>query len=541
MPNKIKIIRCKKCLKTPLIYFKSQENEIEIKIKCHNEIITDINNYYNYIYMCNINEEKITKNEYFCEKHLNESFNYFCCDCNKNLCENCKNSHEISHNLINFEEIKLNDKKFEEFNENIKKYENYINEIKNIYEKVINDSNDNDYKYNLKNLYNKYKNNNEKIIEFLKIFSDLYKYSKKNNIYNFSIISNVLIKTYFHEIPKYKNKIDKKFKKQIKKILISIHIQKEIYKIKLNKITTLKNHNSSILCLNILKNNNIISGDKNKELKIFSPDYNLIFQTTTKEFIWHILQLPNSNIICGENKGTMQIFNTNLELIHTYSDIDKLLPIWNLAIYKNYIISCSKFSIKLWNFNEPFNFIYEIFQEKKIYLQSIFILPFDKLVLISDDKLCRFFNMKNYVLENIINGIGCCSRTGFELINKNILCIASRYDKILNIVNLITFEIIDRIKFNNDIVCLKYLKDENILFVGEMFGSDLSIINLGKKNVYVKYFDFKNKFIQKDYNNNIKGINAIIQDSKGNILTCSYDNLIEVYSIEIKLKKIKNN
>ncbi len=535
MSNKIKIIRCKKCLKIPLINFNSQETEVEIKIKCHNEIITDINNYLNYI---NINEENFTKNknEYYCENHINQSFNYFCFDCNKNLCENCKISHEISHNLINFEEIKLNDKKFEEFNENIKKYENYMNEIKNIYEKVINDSNDKDYKYNLKNLYNKYKNNNEKIIEFLKIFSDLYKYSKNNNIYNFSIISNVLIKTYFHEIPKYKNKIDKKFKIQIKKILISIHIQKEIYKIKLNKITTLKNHNSSILCLNILKNNNIISGDKNKELKIFSQDYNLIFQTTTKEFIWHILQLPNLNIICGENKGTMQIFDTKLELIHTYSNLDKELPIWNLAIYKNYLISCSKFSIKLWNFIEPFNLIYEIFQEKKFYLQSIFILPFDKLVLISDDKLCRFFNMKNYVLETIINGIGCCSRTGFELINKNILCIASRYDKILNIVNLITFEIIDRIQFNNDIVCLKYLKDKNILFIGEMCGSDLSIINFSKKNVYVKYFDSKNKFI--NYHNN-KGINAIIQDSKGNILTCSYDNLIEVYSIEFKIKKIK--
>ena len=146
--------------------------------------------------------------------------------------------------------------------------------------------------------------------------------------------------------------------------------------------------------------------------------------------------------------------------------------------------------------------------------------------------------MKNYVLETIIKGIGCCSRTGFELINKNILCIASRYDKILNIVNLITFEIIDRIRFNNDIVYLKYLKDENILFVGEMFGSDLSIINLGKKNVYAKYFDFRNKFIKKDYYHNNKGINAIIQDSKGNILKCSYDNLIEVYSIKLKNKKI---
>ena len=530
MSNEIKIIRCKKCLKTPLIYFNSQETEVEIKIKCHNEIIiTDINNYLNYVYLCKIKEEKITqnKNEYFCEKHSNENFNFFCKDCNKNICKECKNSHEISHNLINFDEIKLDEKKFEEFNENIKNYENFVNKIKNVLDKIINDLND--YIKKINKLYNNYKSKNEKIIEFLKIFSNLYKYSKNKNVYNFSIISNLFIKTNFPKIPNNNFILNKKFDIQIKNILNSIHIEKKIHKIKLKKITTLKNHNSSILCLNILNNNNIISGDKENQLKIFSPDYNLILQTKTKEFIWHILQLPNSNIICGENNGTMQIFDIKtLELKHTYSKIDNGLPIWNLAIYKNKIISCSKFSIKSWNFQEPFDLICEIFLDFNLFLESIFILPFDKLILISDDKLCRFFNMKNNVLESVIKGVGCCSRTGFELINKNILCVASRYDKILHIINLISFEIIDKIYFNNDIVCLKYLKDKNILLIGEMNGNDLSVLNLSKKNVCKNYFDFKNKKKDKKF---LTGINAIVQDYKGNILTCSYDNLIEIYSI----------
>ena len=40
-----------------------------------------------------------------------------------------------------------------------------------------------------------------------------------------------------------------------------------------------------------------------------------------------------------------------------------------------------------------------------------------------------------------MENIGCCSRTGFAMINNNCLAIASRYDKIINIIDKINYKV----------------------------------------------------------------------------------------------------
>jgi hypothetical protein len=66
-----------------------------------------------------------------CEIHDSENYNYFCSECNINICDYCKEEHDQHHNILDFREIKPKYKEFEEIKlkeSNMKKIKEEINE-----------------------------------------------------------------------------------------------------------------------------------------------------------------------------------------------------------------------------------------------------------------------------------------------------------------------------------------------------------------------------------------------------------------------------
>ncbi len=162
-------------------------------------------------------------------------------------------------------------------------------------------------------------------------------------------------------------------------------------------------------------------------------------------------------------------------------------------------------------------------------MESIYELPNNQIVSTSDDSILRFWDLNNYQNISSIDNIGCCSRTGFALISQNTLAIANRYEKKVTIVNIVNYEINNIFFFNNDTVCLLYLRDENLLLVGEQNINDISIIDLNN-NRCDDIFYYKNNEAQFNWVvNDVKGVNAIVRMKNGDFITVTYDKLTELW------------
>ena len=174
-----KLIICPKCCSTPEILFKTTKS-INILCNCsyiENDRMEDIIN--NYI-IKNKNI-KIKIGDYSCKIHFNKKYEYFCKDCNKNICRDCKviDDKHSTHELLPFLEY---ESKFQKIEEKIGKVnENFKDVIKLIIENYKNYPNYNLYKninnaYNLLNDNTNYDNcehneNIKEIIQWIKIRS----------------------------------------------------------------------------------------------------------------------------------------------------------------------------------------------------------------------------------------------------------------------------------------------------------------------------------------------------------------------------------
>ena len=96
-------IICPECLEDCIINFKDYKITLSncyYKHTYSNILINELNDYQK------INEAKIICNNNKCNSNKSEAYNnifYFCCNCNINLCPNCKSSHNKEHILINYD------------------------------------------------------------------------------------------------------------------------------------------------------------------------------------------------------------------------------------------------------------------------------------------------------------------------------------------------------------------------------------------------------------------------------------------------------
>jgi hypothetical protein len=240
------IIRCPKCPYIPFIEVKQKENNIIILSKCQNNHIIerDINiflneiknskqnikicdscsetqngktNPINYCINCNLNlcdKCKLSHNNNHtfiltknlnstCPKHGKKFLNY-CKTCNLNICNNCIEQHE-SHKIENLKKNLIQDDEIERYKKLIKTSENHLNNVQNVYNKIIKD-----LKQKIDILQKELKeyimiNNFE--IKFTKEILSIYQNEEIAKNINYQIIMNVRnnLRFSFVEIPKAEN------------------------------------------------------------------------------------------------------------------------------------------------------------------------------------------------------------------------------------------------------------------------------------------------------------------------------------------------
>ena len=206
-----KFIICPKCCSTPEILFKTTKS-INILCNCskiENDRMEDIIN--NYI-IGNKNI-KVKIGDYSCKIHFNKKYEYFCKDCNKNICRDCKviDDKHSTHELLPFLEY---ESKFQKIEEKIGKVnENFKEVIKVIIENYKNYPNYNLYK-NINNVYNllndntnfdncEHNENINEIIKWIKIRSPKELSERINNIDK--IIEIQIIRQNFYDLSKICN------------------------------------------------------------------------------------------------------------------------------------------------------------------------------------------------------------------------------------------------------------------------------------------------------------------------------------------------
>ena len=199
--DKIQTYKCPDCLIVPEISnINYSENEILLECPFHKENLMDIKNYLNSLnfntcqicnikftskdssyycyqckkstcYNCKINHDKkhnlININEYNikCQIHFGKNYEYYCYNCSSNLCETCFNNHDNKHNIkplsdlfIKNEDLDYILKKNKEYNKIIQIYQNYTSLNNIILDTYKNYKNNFYYIKNIKNLIRFIKN-----------------------------------------------------------------------------------------------------------------------------------------------------------------------------------------------------------------------------------------------------------------------------------------------------------------------------------------------------------------------------------------------
>ena len=138
-------------------------------LKNNNEV-NEINEF-NYIFI-----KDLGKN---CRNHKNEKNIFFCVNCNKHICQECKKAHE-NHNIKNIIEEAKSKNEIGKLNQICKEENENLIKEKNFYYDILS---------NMKRKFEKIKKNNEDMLELKKLIFDIYDSNSHNyGVYKYSSI-----------------------------------------------------------------------------------------------------------------------------------------------------------------------------------------------------------------------------------------------------------------------------------------------------------------------------------------------------------------
>jgi len=367
-------------------------------------------------YQCQKNKTNINykKYDYTCKLHLN-SYSFYCNECKKNICMNCKFEHKY-HDLIDLSQFTYADKD---------KLKLKVNNIKSTIENLEK------IKQKIGQLFDKLKKSTEIEMKFINILLSFYEYSESNYDLNYNIkqnLNNFINSFKLNKIDNYEI-ITKEGNKFISLLKEANNFQYNCF----SNIHKTINNSNSILYLSVLKDGRLAAAENNA-LKIyknnsFDPQLSI---NEHSQGIPSFTQINDGRIITCSDDNSMKLIE--LKENREYK-VHQILKLENSArkiieIKENLLVSvsCGK-EMKVWKKDDN--------SRNLVYVKDV---PFQdnfsccNIIRLNDnefatssvkDKCIKFWNSNNFDNFKIINNIEThwCLKT-MCLINEDILCVA---------------------------------------------------------------------------------------------------------------------
>ena len=507
-----KNLRCLFCDQISLIELDKENLNCSLKcLNCDTNNKEKENNTTNYIKIKNQvnNAEYSKKSDFYCSKHSCYNYQYFCKECNTNICDTCKNRQHLDHDTIDIKSIipesnevfisKIKMRKIKEKNEKI--IENIIN-TKNIIENEIN------------SLIAKIKNITM-IEEFI-----IKNYNVNNINTNYCYLKNFIsiINNLDNNMPKLNEFINEaNFESQIKALIdIIIHLRKNNHNYNTNDISNINTksffvHNNKIkmqtMKSRVNKNKNNYEHNDQYSIEKMNLSLDDTFQKNDK--LEGIKSIANSQVkyvnILDNGINKVNINRDNNDNDDINNDSNSISNNMNNIIYNN-----SNNNIN--NNNESLNENNDFSNNKsKSNEEEIEIFEEDRKSKVNQQKIPKMPEIKHKIeLENIIKSI--------EFIDKRkVLICDSKFLNIYEINDSFNLNLVysKKANQNNDINYATKLKNEHIIICSTY---DISIIKLEQTNSQYIKASLIQKIIPKSKS---YYINKVIEiPNKSSIISC---------------------
>ena len=411
-------------------------------------------------------------------------------------------------------------KTIEPFLSQIDKGYNHINVyFKTLKEKMINILN-NTIK-NIESSYEKCRIRNMTILSLINFL--LEKYSGIYDITNTIMKSKIILSRcpiqkaehvlfYFDHYNIYENQ-------KIKNEITDKSLKKEaIKKIDFQNVLTIKDSQSCINSLFLLRNKKIAYCCYNGTISIINPKENYIRELMFGRHsgsIYSICELANGDLVTCADNQTIKIEETTIRSNEIFSKA--------IALPKNRIATCSNRYITIWFLDnwendEPQK---KILNGHKNWVRSLLYMK-KKNALISGswDKTIRCWDMESYTCFLVFNSIQCDWTNSLYQINDSKLIVGtSRGFVIVNIDN-------EKIEKNDDI-------SVRVKCFAKLTNS--SIIVCGCERGMIIFFNLNTNKLDICQTNHIGDINDIVAIDSDTFVTCSDDMTLKVWKYNILL------
>jgi serine/threonine protein kinase len=400
-----------------------------------------------------------------CQKHKMK-YNYFCNNCNCNICGNCIKEHN-NHKTISFSNIGF--------------AQNEIKEIEN----VLNDINK-----KINNL-NSLKENLDTFLENIKKLegknSDKNKNMKKNIIDSCKILSE-----------KITIKDNTSFVDLIKSYCKSNIIKKQIEDYQFKKISSTKAHQSTIFSMDCFPNGNLISVSGDQTINIWKSNLENIqeIRNAHKDSISFVSVKDDNNFVtCSDDNYLILWISKDKKFIKkeiikkAHSDIiSKVIYCSNGTIISS---SYDKY-IKIWEIKKKTNKYDTLFSINNAFpIHSILYLEDKKKLISSGEKETKIIDYNNKKEIKVFDNIECYESNSLSRIDDDLIIIGSK-DKIY-VISVSNKNIVKEINCNIHSLRVYGILNKGIFFVG------------GDSNDILIY--------RSDNYNNIQKINGAHKDS----------------------------
>ena len=431
-----------------------------------------------------------------CFEHK-KKFIWFCKQCKKNICNNCDHN---DHNVLPIQ--KFPEEYILKLKKTIEERQQLLNKFKNIIDEL---------NHKLNELYNLYNIQ----LQFLNGLYEIYDYFTQTYQCNFHMQQN-LFKFYevvYDRYPKI-NLILKETKKLIElldkpyKIISNIKTKEKIKHIEL-----LNNGKLAYCCEN------------DRILHIFQKNDFKIKEFHTKKNINYFTELKNKNILILYYDKSMEIIsieNEVYEIIQTFQS--DLLLIQNI-IELNYVLLffTSNNEIQIWGKdNEKYDYIDSISFKENIFSHKfdVFKINEKKFVISNENKGDLTFYNGNCNIIGKIHNINIWIGNNMCMLNNNILCYGGNSNAGFYLIDINDFKIINIIQ--GPTLIYSVIKNKYGIVIASVLENNINKINLYK-------FSNKNLEFLSSWENESKYFIFFLSDfTKGLNASCNVDSSIKI-------------